>query len=125
MDVSNISLPPMGNLMQGASQGGNSPAVPAPAAAPSTPDLDGPQPVAPTTAQDARLAEVQKAAQVIQANYYVVSDVTFTIFKDSVGDYVTRYTSLKDGKVTYYPQKSLLELMKIRAAQEAIFETKV
>ena len=81
----------------------------------------------PQTAADARLQEVQKAAQAVaEMNYYPVSSVRFTIYKDIAGNYVTRYTSLKDGKVTYYPQKSLQELMKQRAAENAaIFHTEV
>ena len=113
----NISLPTGGNLYFGATSQPK-PAIPAPA-----PVEQKPQ-VAPTNADDARLEEVTKAAQVVQSNYFIVSDVRFTIFKDIAGDYVTRFTSLKDGSVKYFPQKSLFEEMKVRRAQEAaIFKT--
>ncbi|MDX1974763.1 MAG: hypothetical protein SFT92_03710 [Rickettsiales bacterium] len=52
-----------------------------------------------------RLQAVQRQAQ---ANVYVVSDRTFTIFKDATGQYVTRFTSLRDGKVTYIPEPNLI-----------------
>ena len=54
-----------------------------------------------------REAAVRHSAQQL-ANVYVVSDLRFTIFKDSTGQYITRFTSLRDGKVTYIPEPSLL-----------------
>ena len=39
---------------------------------------------------------------------YAVSDTKFTIFKDATGQFITRYTSLRDGSVTYVPQPVLL-----------------
>ena len=38
----------------------------------------------------------------------LVSDVSFTIFKDLDGDYVTRYTSLKDGQCEILSAKSFI-----------------
>jgi hypothetical protein len=58
-------------------------------------------------------AEVQQASQIVASNPYPVSDQRFTIFKDIAGDYVTRFTSLVDGSVEYYPQKGLFELVQI------------
>lgn len=43
------------------------------------------------------------------ANIYVLGDRRFTIFKDVTGQYITRFTSLKDGKVTYVPEPELLK----------------
>ena len=60
-----------------------------------------------TVIEPQRQAAVQRAAQQL-ANVYVVSDLRFTIFKDSTGQYITRFTSLRDGKVTYIPEPSLL-----------------
>jgi hypothetical protein len=54
-----------------------------------------------------------QAAQILSeriANYYVLGDTSFTIFKDSTGQYITRFTSLRDGKVTYIPEPSLYKL---------------
>ena len=118
MDILNISMAQSGAAYTGSIPALQKPAFQLPAATPAE------APKVPETAEDARFQEVQKAAQVVQNNYYVVSDVRFTIFKDIAGDYVTRFTSLKDGHVTYYPQKTLLEEMKIKQAQSAsIFQT--
>ncbi len=43
------------------------------------------------------------------ANIYILGDRRFTIFKDVTGQYITRFTSLKDGKVTYVPEPELLK----------------
>lgn len=40
---------------------------------------------------------------------YAVSDQSFTIFKDATGKYITRYVSLRDGKVTYLPEPTLVK----------------
>ncbi|MFO0388219.1 MAG: hypothetical protein ACK502_00665 [Alphaproteobacteria bacterium] len=63
---------------------------------------------------DAKVAE-QKRYEAVQqmartANTYVVSDRTFTIFKDSSGQYITRFTSLRDGRVTYIPEPDLAKM---------------
>lgn len=86
----------------------------------------------PTKAPDLEIAgdndmEAQRYARVAQAadnffkDVYAVSDARFTIFKDSSGQYITRYTSLRDGKVTYIPEPNMLQYMESRRAQrEAI-----
>jgi hypothetical protein len=58
-------------------------------------------------------ADVQQASQVVASNPYPISDQRFTIFRDIAGDYVTRFTSLVDGSVEYFPQKSLFELVQV------------
>lgn len=65
--------------------------------------------------KDAGYEAVKQAAEALKSTF-VVSDVRFTIFKDVAGDYVTRFTSLRDGSVKYFPQKSLFETVKIRNA---------
>ena len=60
-------------------------------------------------AEAKRVDAVRRAAQNI-ANTYVVSDTTFSLFKDATGQYITRFTSLRDGKVTYIPEPSLFKL---------------
>lgn len=68
-----------------------------------------------------RYARVAQAADNFFKDVYAVSDARFTIFKDSSGQYVTRYTSLRDGKVTYIPEPNMLQYMESRRAQrEAI-----
>jgi hypothetical protein len=56
-------------------------------------------------AEQKRYDNVFSAAQ----NNYAVADKRFTIFKDSSGQYVTRYTSLRDGTITYVPELKLVE----------------
>lgn len=60
-------------------------------------------------AEQQRVQAVHRAAQSV-SDIFVVSDRTFTIFKDVTGQYVTRFTSLRDGKVTYIPEPNLFKL---------------
>ncbi len=60
-------------------------------------------------AEQTRVAAVQKAAQQV-ANVYVIGDQTFSLFKDATGQYITRFTSLRDGKVTYIPEPTLFQI---------------
>jgi hypothetical protein len=39
---------------------------------------------------------------------FVVGDSRFTIFKDVSGQFITRFTSLRDGTVTYVPEPDIL-----------------
>lgn len=44
------------------------------------------------------------------SEFFAVRDTRFTIFKDSVtGQYITRFTSLRDGSVTYVPEPEILK----------------
>ncbi len=64
--------------------------------------------------ESARFDAVRKAARKVvqQQNPFPVSDVRFTIYKDRVDSgefiFVTRFTSLKDGKVTIIPENSII-----------------
>ncbi len=60
-------------------------------------------------AEQKRYETVQRIAQDI-ANVFIVSDKTFSIFKDNTGQYITRFTSLRDGRVTYIPEPQLLRM---------------
>jgi hypothetical protein len=60
-------------------------------------------------AEQKRFEAVQRMSQDI-ANVFIVSDRRFTIFKDTTGQYITRFTSLRDGKVTYIPEPELIKL---------------
>lgn len=78
--------------------------------------------VRPAADFDAKVAEQQRFAAVQQAargvaNVYIVSDSRFTIFKDSSGQYITRFTSLRDGRVTYIPEPDLIRLSGSKATQ--------
>ncbi len=63
-----------------------------------------------------RLDTVVKAASSFK-NVYAVSDTTFTIFKDSTGQFVTRFTSLKDGAVTYVPEPDIARFIESNRAR--------
>lgn len=53
-----------------------------------------------------REAAIRQAIE--RANLFVLSDQRFTIYKDISGQYITRFTSLRDGRVTYIPEPNVL-----------------
>lgn len=73
-----------------------------------------PQPVQQSRTEEAgdqqlAQAEARRIERVEQAaDTFVVSDQRFTIFKDTTGQLITRFTSLRDGTVTYVPESNLL-----------------
>lgn len=74
-------------------------------------------------AEQRRFEQVKKASQSFFKDVYAVSDQTFTIFKDSTGQYITRFTSLRDGRVTYIPEPQLLQQMQShRGVAESLIE---
>ena len=66
-----------------------------------------------------RAEAVQRAAESFFNDFFAVSDTTFSIYKDTSGQYITRFTSLRDGRVTYIPEPDLLRHMeRMRQANE-------
>ncbi len=63
----------------------------------------------PALAEQKRYEKVVLASQNMFKDVFVVSDKNFSIFKDASGQYITRYTSLRDGRVTYIPEPKLLQ----------------
>lgn len=61
-------------------------------------------------AEQQRYNQVLAAAQSLVRDVYPVSDKTFVFYKDASGQYITRYTSLRDGRVTYIPEQRLLQI---------------
>lgn len=55
-----------------------------------------------------RMDTIRNALRQAFASSYVVSDKSFTIYKDMTGQYITRFTNLKDGTVTYVPEPEIL-----------------
>jgi hypothetical protein len=55
-----------------------------------------------------RSEAIQQAIRHAFSDVYAVSDTSFTIYKDSKGEYVTRVRSLRDGSVAYYPEPEML-----------------
>lgn len=84
-------------------------ALPDPSAGLPIPAHDDGASFSPSAAEANRAAAVQKAAQQV-ANAYVIGDQTFSLYKDQTGQYITRFTSLRDGKVTYIPEPTLFDL---------------
>lgn len=64
----------------------------------------------PALAEQRRYEHVVMASQKMAYDAYPVSDKSFTIYKDASGQYITRYTSLRDGRVTYVPEPKLLQM---------------
>lgn len=118
VDISNIS----GGSIGGGVPKASAPAIPVKVDVP-LPSLQRPRasevdlPIdVPSTSfksDEERYVEVKAASQAVLTNPYPVSDKRFTIFKDLAGDYVTRFTSLVDGSVQYFPEKTLFEYVKI------------
>lgn len=74
-------------------------------------------------ADAARFEQLQRAAESYFKDVYAVSDTTFSIFKDATGQYITRFTSLRDGKVTYTPEPQLVQYMQRRQqARQSLVE---
>ena len=61
------------------------------------------------SAEARRFEQVKRAAESFFKDTYAVNDHTFTIYKDGSGQYITRFTSLRDGRVTYIPEPQLLQ----------------
>ena len=73
--------------------------------------------------EDRRAARVREAAKTYFKDVFVVNDTTFSIFKDSSGQYITRFTNLRDGSVTYIPEVEILQYMESKGrTREAIIE---
>ncbi len=68
-------------------------------------------PVAIDQADARREAAVRAAAQSLFRDFFAVSDNRFTMYKDATGQIITRFTSLRDGRVTYIPEPELLQQM--------------
>jgi hypothetical protein len=63
-------------------------------------------------AEEKRLQAIKKTVErSTTGNAFPVRDNRFTIFKDSIsGQYITRFTSLRDGSVTYVPEPDIMRL---------------
>ena len=75
-----------------------------------------------TLSEDKRYESVKRAAQSFFKDAYVVSNKKFTIFKDSHGQFITRFTDLRDGSVTYYPEQDILARIEDSSQRETLIE---
>ena len=91
--------------------------------APPVPELKIPDAA---SVEQARAEAVKQAAQSLFKDYFAVADTTFSIFKDSSGQLITRFTSLRDGTVTYIPEPKLLQLAgRAQAGSESLVQIQV
>lgn len=67
-------------------------------------------------AEQRRFEKVEQASQQFFRDFFAVSDTTFSIYKDISGQYITRFTSLRDGSVTYIPEPELLQYLEGKRA---------
>lgn len=103
-NASQLSLPP---VTSGGRRGIESaPPLPKPAVS-SLPDAGADEVLA--GAEQRRHEAVLRVAQAI-ANSFVLGSQRFTIFKDSTGQYITRFTDMRDGRVTYIPEPELFKM---------------
>ncbi len=68
-------------------------------------------------AEEKRMGAIKEAIQ-RSKDLFAISDTSFTIFKDAKGQFITRFTSLRDGSVTYFPEPQL-----VKRLEEAGFDT--
>lgn len=90
-----------------------------------------PQPVAEQVTYDAnksdetRYENMKQASQMFK-DVFVVSDTTFSIYKDVKGQFVTRITNLRDGSVSYIPEPDMMQYLDRRGkARKALLKIDV
>lgn len=90
-----------------------------------------PKPVADQVSYDAQKSdetrfEAMKQASQMFKDVYVVSDSKFSIYKDFKGQFVTRFTNLRDGSVTYIPEMDMMQYLEQRGkARKALLKIDV
>lgn len=90
-----------------------------------------PKPVAEQVAYDAsasdktRYENMERASQMFK-DVFVVSDMKFSIYKDFTGQFVTRFTNLRDGSVSYIPEPDMMQYLEQRGkARKALLKIDV
>lgn len=113
MDINNIggslNLVPPGGARRVEVRAPAEVSVPVPQPQPQT----APEPRA-ANSDAARLESLRAAAQSAIRNFFAVSDTTFTIFKDSSGQYITRIKSLRDGTIKTYPEQNAFDFFRVQ-----------
>jgi hypothetical protein len=56
-----------------------------------------------------RMQAIKDALRKAVKESYAVSDRSFTIYKDTSGQFITRFTNLRDGSVTYVPEPEIMQ----------------
>lgn len=74
--------------------------------------------------EDRRFSRVVETARRFASDFFAISDTRFTIFKDGSGQYITRFTNLRDGSVTFYPEPDMMALLGKRGFYtDALYKT--
>ena len=72
-----------------------------------------------------RYENMERASQMFK-DIYVVSDTKFSIYKDFTGQFVTRFTNLRDGTVSYIPEPDMMRYLEQRGkARKALLKIDV
>lgn len=80
----------------------------------------------PTKTEQTRLENMQQGTRAMFKEVYAVSDTKFSIYKNSTGDFVTKFTNLRDGKVSYIPEPDMMQYMESRGkARKALLKIDV
>lgn len=64
--------------------------------------------------EQTRLENMQRASQLMYSEVFAVRDNKFSIYKDATGQFVTRFTNLRDGSVTYIPEPDMMAYLESR-----------
>ncbi|MCH2546198.1 MAG: hypothetical protein MK052_01110 [Alphaproteobacteria bacterium] len=90
-----------------------------------------PKPVKEQVAFDAgksdetRFENMRQASQLFK-DVFAVSDTKFSIYKDFKGQFVTRFTNLRDGSVSYIPEPDMMLYLEQRGkARKALLKIDV
>lgn len=66
---------------------------------------------------------VRTAAKHYFKDFYAVRDTSFSIYKDAGGQFITRFTNLRTGSVTYIPEPDVVRYLESKQqAREALVE---
>lgn len=67
--------------------------------------------------EEARFENMKRASTLMFKDVYAVRDNKFAIYKDSTGQFVTRFTNLRDGSVSYIPEPDMMQYLESRGQQ--------
>lgn len=74
---------------------------------------------------ETRYENMQQASQMFK-DVFAVSDTKFSIYKDFKGQFVTRFTNLRDGSVSYIPEPDMMQYLERRGkARKALLKIDV
>lgn len=63
--------------------------------------------------EDVRMENMKRASRMMKETF-AVRDNKFAIYKDATGQFVTRFTNLRDGSVTYIPEPDMMQYLEQR-----------